>query len=275
MYSHAIQYACVMGRIRPLLLSGGFGKRYTAQTGHTIPKQFITTHDTPPSLFHQTLSRTENPLFYPAWITANIDHQAFFDVAPDHTILWEPVSRNTAAAVTIACLTLRHNGYTDPIVILPSDHIICDTDTFRQDIEKALERHVNTAGRPVLIGHPVTAPSIEMGYIRHNNAHVTGFHEKPDAAQAYRYAHDPAYLWNTGIALIDPQIFLSEITTLHPDFMRACITAFDTPDIDNYLDIPAQSLDVLYWENASDISVIEGRFDWADIGLIQQKDKAA
>ena len=54
------------------------------------------------------------------------------------SILLEPIGRNTAPAITVACLKAIENDNDPYILVLPSDHIIQDSKIFLKVIEKAI-----------------------------------------------------------------------------------------------------------------------------------------
>ena len=132
--------------IIPVILCGGSGSRLWPLSRESYPKQFISIgSDQNKSLLQKTQSRIKDlkNIMSPI-IVCNEEHR--FIVAEQirqkgvkaNSILLEPTGRNTAPAITVACLKAQEM-FGDPILlILPADHIIQNNRKFIEVIKKAV-----------------------------------------------------------------------------------------------------------------------------------------
>lgn len=135
--------------------------------------------------------------------------------------------------------------------------------------------------RIVLFGVQPTAPETGFGYIQagddlgHNVRGVVRFAEKPDAATARAYVADGSYLWNAGLFMFSPAVFLQELERHAPDVYAASRAAFeaaprrglmvDLPD-DAFAQVPSISVDYAVMERTDRAAVTPLGVEWADIG---------
>src|SRR5258705_12801758 len=124
-------------------------------------------------------------------------------------VLTEPVGRNTAAAIALAALHVRHAAGGDALMaVLPADHYIANPERYRIIVRAALEV-ARREGRMVVLGIPPTRPETGYGYIeRMGNPldskgfpfyAVRRFTEKPALSVAKVYAGSGDYHWNAGM----------------------------------------------------------------------------
>ena len=289
--------------LHPVILAGGSGTRLWPLSRETYPKQFlrlIGEH----SLFQETVLRLDgledmaSPL-----IVCNEEHR--FLVA-EHmrqleqdplAIALEPVGRNTAPALTLAALMLldEQAGFTegDPVMlVLPADHVIRDGPKFRTLTNYAAE--IAQDDCVVTFGIVPDAPNTGYGYIRKGNAHVSGngksafqvaeFVEKPSLQAAERMLATESYLWNSGMFVLRPSVWMNELNRLRPDIAEACIKAYSTlsrdgdfyrPDASCFATCPSESIDYAVMEHiARDASqhksascvVVPMEVGWTDLG---------
>src|SRR5690606_29474748 len=131
----------------PVILSGGSGTRLWPMSRAARPKQFISLMGTN-SLFQSTLQRLQGldgPQAVEPLVICNESHR--FIVAEQcrelgltpRGILLEPVGRNTAPAVAIACL---HALTRDPealLLVLPADHHIESIARFHEALRAGMD----------------------------------------------------------------------------------------------------------------------------------------
>src|SRR5258708_31273955 len=73
-------------------------------------------------------------------------------------VLTEPVGRNTAAAIALAALHVRHAAHGDALLaVLPADHYIANPERYRIIVRAALDV-ARRKGRMVVLGIPPTPP---------------------------------------------------------------------------------------------------------------------
>ncbi|MFM0393766.1 sugar phosphate nucleotidyltransferase [Paraburkholderia phytofirmans] len=156
-----------------------------------------------------------------------------------HMIL-EPMSRDTAPALTIAALAARAAAVEgdDPLIVaLPADHLIADHITFGAALAEALEHA--THGALVALGVPPKRAETGYGYIRTGAAlgkrgarAIERFVEKPDPELAERYAASGNYWWNSGMFVVRASVWLAAIALCQPAIAEACAAAFERATVD-------------------------------------------
>ena len=126
-------------KIKPIILCGGSGTRLWPESNNNIPKQFIDFGGW--TLFKKTLDRIKNPQFDTPIISTNLKYLGITKKfllkykIKKFTIILEPCKKNTAAAILSSTL-LNEIKFNQPIVFLPSDHLIEKTNIFINQIKK-------------------------------------------------------------------------------------------------------------------------------------------
>jgi mannose-1-phosphate guanylyltransferase / mannose-6-phosphate isomerase len=162
------------------------------------------------------------------------------DSRPVRMVL-EPVSRNTAPALTVAALAARAAAAAgdDPIIIgLPADQAIADHATFGVALAEALMHAMR--GAIVTFGVPPQRATTSYGYIRMGTVlgtrgarKIERFVEKPDAERAERYVASGEYWWNSGMCVVRASVWLSAIELCRPVIAAACADAFERASMDD------------------------------------------
>ncbi len=263
------------------------------------------------SLLRQTIKRVRG-FFLPEnlWIVTTEDKaqdigfhlQALGAWTKEIRYIKEPAGRNTAAAVGLAAVYLRHLSPESVMAVMPSDHAIPDTDKFLADlglaIQGAREDHL------VTFGIKPNRPETGYGYIKVDKnsgtkktglLNVEGFFEKPDLQTARAYLSDGSYFWNSGIFVWKTFKILSEIDKHLPSLFKTLeeIEALlfqpvkptneleRTNQIRHFYDsIESISIDYGVMERSEDILMVPAQFRWSDVGSwtalddIIEKDKA-
>ena len=274
-------------KIAPVIMSGGSGTRLWPLSTEDRPKQF---HPLASDLtmIQDTAKRFgphEAVDFLAPLIICNLRHGALVQeqlhaqrMAPSAIIL-EPFGRNTASVAAIAAEWVRVNEPDALVLLLPADHVVLDTEGFRNAIAhgvKAAEDHI------VTFGIEPTGPETGYGYIQsseeplYEGAHpVARFVEKPSRAVAEAYLTDGGYSWNAGIFLYSPAIFLSEARRLAPKVVDAALAAlaaaahdgpFITLDEEIFATCPSEPIDTAVMEKTDQAAVVPCSVGWADVG---------
>jgi len=196
-----------------VILAGGRGTRFWPQSRTRTPKQLLNIVGQG-SMLQQTVERLR-PLVpaHRIWTVTNAEQAASLrrqlPTAARKRVLTEPMGRNTAAAIALAAIHVRHAAGGDALLaVLPADHYIAQPEKYREVVQRALEV-ARTAGRMVVLGIPPTRPETGFGYIERQGESVGArgklvfavrrFTEKPELAAAKEYAASGNFLWNAGM----------------------------------------------------------------------------
>jgi mannose-1-phosphate guanylyltransferase/mannose-6-phosphate isomerase len=240
------------------------------------------------TMLQETALRLSPDLGYAApLLICNVEHRFIIaeqlrelDIAP-RAIVLEPVGRNTAPAAAIAALMLIDADPDVTLVVAPADHAIVDIEGFRRAVGQAAS--LAGEGHLVTLGITPTSPHPGYGYIKQGSAilstddgfEVERFTEKPDTATAEKYLDEGGYLWNSGIFIFRPRVYLAEIERLHPAMLDACRQAlakgvtdldFFRLEADAFGSAPSDSIDYAVMEHTSHAAVIPVDMGWNDIG---------
>ncbi|MEQ1942493.1 AGE family epimerase/isomerase [Mesorhizobium sp. VNQ89] len=270
------------------VISGGVGSRLWPLSREDNPKQF---HDFSGdgSMLAKTLRRlAARPKGdTPIYLIAAEKHagRVHADLASVNVsgggAIFEPVGRNTAAAVAVATMqTLDAHG-DSVMLVVPSDHEISTDAQFWRTVEDGLAAAMD--GRIVVFGMRPATPETGYGYIEvaydgNTIRDVSRFVEKPDLATAQHYVEAGNFYWNTGIFLFRAGAMRDAFRKHRPDIWQAAELAFSAAErdlsglylpLDEYTDIPSTSIDYAIMEKAEQIAMVPAGFRWNDLGSWQ------
>ena len=267
--------------MKSIILAGGSGSRLWPLSRELYPKQLLSL-DANSSLLQQTFSRL-NQFCAPTNIITitNIKHSQDIKLQlnqldKDNVVLGEPLGRNTAPAIACTLEYLNQKDGDDIVLIVPSDHMIKNTNAFQQTVEKGVV--LAKEGYIVTFGIKPTYPETGYGYVKTLNKLSTGykvdkFVEKPDAKTAQEYLKDGNYYWNGGMFMGKISVFLEEFKNLAPniyenskklDFSQQIKIPFEI-----YETMPSISIDYAIMEKSDKIALVELESDWNDLGSWQ------
>lgn len=271
--------------IIPVVLCGGSGTRLWPLSREQYPKQLLSLLGEN-TLLQDTLLRCasgqEN--FVPPMLICNEDHR--FLVAEqarkigvnDANIILEPCGRNTAPAVAIAANLALQQHDDAYLVVLPSDHVIADTQAFHASLADAIT--LANEGKLVSFGIEAVSPETGYGYLKRGQAQGCGFTvdrfvEKPDLETATEYCASGDYFWNSGMFVFKAKRFLEELTCHRLDIAecveRACAVRCEDNDFQRidaaiFETCPAESIDYAVMEKTNAAAMVSLRAGWSDIG---------
>ena len=264
-----------------LILAGGRGERFWPWSRPDRPKQLLPLARGGRSLLGATLERALRlvPRERVLVLTARDLVEAVERECPGVAVVGEPVGRNTAPAIGAAAVWFQSRGG-GAFLVLPADHLIDDVDAFAADAEGAFAA---AEGERVLLTFGIAAagPETNFGYIERGEAvgprlcRVARFTEKPDRARAEAYVAGGRHLWNSGMFVWRPDVFLDALERGRPALaapLRGLAAAAGEPRaFERALDgvfpgLESISVDYAVLEHAPDTLVLEAAFDWDDLG---------
>ena len=216
--------------VHAVILAGGRGTRFWPRSRTRTPKQLlnIVGKDT---MLQQTVARLK-PLI-PAeriWTVTNSEQAAAVrkqvPAAARKRVLIEPMGMNTAVAIGLAAIHVRHAARGNALMaVLPADHYIEQPQKFREIVNAALDV-AREPGRLVVLGIPPTRPETGFGYIERTGEPigtkglpvfaVRRFTEKPELKLAQEYVASGNYHWNAGMFFWRVSTFLENLKSFLP-----------------------------------------------------------
>lgn len=287
------------GLIYPVILTGGAGTRLWPFSTAARPKPFLALQGDA-SLLRATLQRVADApqLFAPPAFIASQNQKALLAdelgaAASAHWQIFEPMPRNTAAAVALAALWAETRAPNACVLIMPADHHIARPARFRALAARA--RTLAAAGELVTFGIVPTHAHVGLGYIQigarlpAGGHRIARFREKPDAATAARWIKTGRYCWNSGMFMARADILLAELDAHAPQILRSTRRAFAKAQArareiriaaKDFAPTPSLPFDIAVMEKSRRGAVLAADIGWSDIGSwdvlwqLARKDKA-
>ncbi len=267
------------------IMAGGSGERFWPLSRRSKPKHLLRLFGER-SLLGQTVDRVR-ALVPPDRLFILTNHEQVAPIREDmpdfpaEQIMSEPEKRDTAPAVAIANGIARALGGEDAVIaLLTADHVISPAEIFRDNLAAAMQFAstsdslvtfaINPAWASPGFGYLELGPSFSEKINGFELCKLLRFVEKPDAATAEKYLADGRYAWNSGMFCWKVSSFLREAAKNAPaleQFVRdfpAC--GRDEFIKDHFSKLPKISIDYAIMEKATDVAVIETKFNWDDVG---------
>ncbi|MEJ2362342.1 MAG: mannose-1-phosphate guanylyltransferase/mannose-6-phosphate isomerase [Gammaproteobacteria bacterium] len=276
-------------KIKPVILSGGSGTRLWPLSRQLFPKQLLPLVNQH-TMLQDTVLRVKDMADVAPEVLVVCNEEHRFLVAeqlrklhvPVDSIILEPEGRNTAPALTLAALALQDKDCL--MLVMPADHVIQDIPAFHAAIQQAAA--LAEQGYIVTFGIVPARPETGYGYIEQGQAidehacRVARFVEKPDAATAQSYLDAGTFLWNSGMFMLTPQTWLSQLAQLQPEMQQACEQAYSKGQADQdfyrldkaaFASSPSDSIDYAVMEKLvaqpdAKVAVVPLQAGWSDVG---------
>lgn len=256
-----------------IILCGGSGTRLWPISRTLLPKQFVKLFKDQ-SLFQLTVKRNKKSCTKRV-IVSNAD-QYFLALDQLEEIetgnsqyILEPVGRNTAPAIALACFAMDPD---EVVLVTPSDHLIKN----KKEYAKVLEKANALAEKNNLVTFGITPhyPETGFGYIESDGESVKAFHEKPEKHIAEQYVEAGNFYWNSGMFCFKAGVFLEELQKYSPDIYEKSQLAYNNAINDgmtrikreDMMEIPEDSIDYAVMEQSTKVKVVASDIDWSDLG---------
>lgn len=268
--------------IVPVILSGGSGTRLWPMSRPERPKQLLalTAEET---MLQLTAQRTSGERFAAPIVVANAAHADLVESqlgavsAHASALILEPIGRNTAPAIALAAIAA--GGGPEPLLVMPSDHVIDDVPAFHAAIHAAMPLVAD--GWLVTFGISPTGPETGYGWIDVGEEAAPGVHrvarfvEKPPKDKAEAMFASGHHVWNGGIFLFRADIYLGALASYAPEMLAASQEAMEHavrdgtrifPEAEAFARSPADSIDYAVMEKAPRVAVVPVSMGWSDVG---------
>ena len=205
--------------IIPIILCGGSGTRLWPLSRKLHPKQFISLVNKN-TLFQDTILRLPKDVANPI-IICNEEHRFLAAEqlrqieSKSNGIILEPIGKNTAPAIALAAMQVIKDFKDALILVLPADHLINNLQKFHEAINVA--KNLAENNKLVTFGILPTKAETGFGYIKAEITEkseyykIKSFTEKPNQKDADKYLDSGDFLWNSGMFMLKPSIYLEEL----------------------------------------------------------------
>jgi mannose-1-phosphate guanylyltransferase len=276
-----------------IIMAGGRGERFWPVSREKTPKQLLTLLGKK-SFLQEAVDRVL-PLVPAKNIFVITNAAQLPEVRkqlpkiPKENLVAEPMGRDTTAAVTLGAALVGARSTTGVMAVLPADHVIPDEKKFQQVLGDAFD--LASRGRAIVtIGIKPTGPDTGYGYIRVGEPlpapegvkrYKTVFHraeqfvEKPNFDKALEYLNSGQYRWNAGMFIWSFVTVTEGLQKHQPEMYAACQRWFKVAAnparlnkvlAKEYPEIKKVSIDYALMEQAQNVVVADGNFEWDDLG---------
>jgi mannose-1-phosphate guanylyltransferase len=279
-----------------VIIAGGTGTRLWPLSRGTRPKQLLSVGGGKSLLrlaYDRLLGVVPPERIYVCAGTAHRDAIVeHLPELPPANYLGEPLGRDTANAIGLACAVLARRDPDAELAFVNSDHVIEPISGFADALETAFEQVATDPAVLVTFGIQPSAPHTGLGYIERAGPleppsgqgarvfAVSAFTEKPDLATAQSYIASGRHLWNSGMFVWRADTLLGALEAFLPKSfagVRRIAAAWDSPDSalvlkEVYADLPKISIDYAVMEPAARgegharVVVVPMSVDWLDVG---------
>lgn len=268
-------------------MAGGSGTRFWPRSKTSKPKQYLNIFGKD-SLLQETIDRfstfTDKKNIY---IVSSASQAKVLEeqtpMLPSENLIYEPVGRNTLPCIGLAAMYAERENPEGIMVVSPSDHLIQNVQLFKNTVLTAVKIADERNGI-VTLGITPAYPATGYGYVQ-TSEDITGeerikqfkvkrFVEKPNEPTAREYVKQGGFYWNSGLFVFKVSVFLEAVKEFAADLyadLRRIQADFGNQTYLQTLDtiyraVEGISVDYGIMEHAKNIYLVEGNFDWNDLG---------
>jgi mannose-1-phosphate guanylyltransferase len=276
-----------MDNIYCVIMAGGSGTRFWPRSRVAKPKQYLNLFGNE-SLLQSTIRRFESFIDkdHIYIVSSQNQKQVLEEQTPEiprKNLIYEPVGKNTLPCIGLAAMFAEKDNLDGIMVVSPSDHLIRDHILFK-DTLRAAEKIADKKDGIVTIGIKPTYPATGYGYVKTaediigvekiKQFKVERFVEKPDLSNAEKYLKEGGYYWNSGMFIFKVSVLLKAVQEFAPNLykdLRRIQENMGKPSFPQRLEtiyraVESISIDYGIMEHARNIYLVEGIFDWNDLG---------
>ncbi len=205
---------------------------------------------------------------------------------PEDNLIAEPEMRDVAAAVGYVAAIFSTTTPHEPFIILWSDHLMTQTDVFKNVIAASYAYVKKHQDKILFIGQKARFPNQNIGWIETGKAidrlgdfHIHEFkslHYRPSLQEARVFFHRDNYSWNPGYFVATPEFLLDQYRRFMPEMHRQLLTlkqTYGTADHAKNLKAIYPQLERIHFDNAilerlepDKAVVVSADMGWSDIG---------
>lgn len=273
-----------IGKIVPVILSGGAGSRLWPASRRAEPKQLLALV-TDKTMIQETVARFEGDMFHPPVFICNARHEPMIreqmaEIGQEiGAVIIEPIGRNTAPAAIVAALHTLGLEEDALFLLVPADHHITKPEAFRRAV--AAGAPVAQKGHLVTFGITPDHAATGFGYIHKGELLSPGaffvdkFVEKPPLEVAEAYLESGGYFWNSGIFLFHARTLIEEMQIYSPGVEGPAVEAYSKAETSGQtIILNAEAfaacddapVDKAVMEHTAKAAVIPCNLGWYDIG---------
>ena len=273
-----------VGKIVPVILSGGAGSRLWPSSRLAAPKQMLPLV-TDKTMIQETVLRFASDMYHdPVFICAAEHEPMIRQQMQDLNIniggfLIEPFAKNTAAPAVVAALHALELEENALVLVVPADHHIERQGAFTRAVAACAP--VAAHGHLMTFGITPEYAATGFGYIRKGETMSPGafvvdsFVEKPPQDVAERYLESGEYYWNSGIFLFHAQTLLDEMDSFSPNVSGPAKAAYENADqsgdiwnldAEFFAGCESAPVDKAVMEHTRKAGVVPCQLGWHDIG---------
>jgi mannose-1-phosphate guanylyltransferase len=276
-----------------IIMAGGRGERFWPVSREKTPKQLIALLGKR-SFLQQAVDRVAPIVPLKNIIVITNEAQApevrkQLPKLPKQNVVAEPIGRDTCAAVTLGAALVGARSTTGVMAVLPADHVIPEEKKFQQILADAFD--LASRGQVIVtIGIKPTEPATGYGYIHVGEPlpppqgvkpykttffKAERFVEKPNFERALEYVNSGQYRWNAGMFVWSFVTITQGLEKHQPEMAQACQRWFKAAAMPpklakvlakEYPEIKKISIDFALMEQAQNVVVADGAFEWDDLG---------